>query len=178
VFAATYSHQNALLARSGVSKLALQHDLTEIALVEVPPELEHVGVTLMCGPFFSFMPFPARKLHSLSHVRYTPHRPWRDCDVDDVDASFLRAQGEPSLAVHMIKDAARYLPAVAAFRRRDTLIEIKTVLPQSAHDDSRPILCCRHDELPGLVSILGGKVDNIYDLERELGLLLGRGVAA
>jgi glycine/D-amino acid oxidase-like deaminating enzyme len=178
VFAATYSNLNALLARSGVTQLALLHDLTEIVLVEVPPELEHVGVTLMCGPFFSFMPFPARKLHSLSHVRYTPHRPWRDCDVDGVDASFLRTQGEPSFAVHMIKDAERYFPAAADFRPRDTLIEIKTVLPQSAHDDSRPILCCRHDELPGLVSILGGKVDNIYDLERELGLLLGRGVAA
>jgi len=178
VFSATYSNLNGLLARSGVSKLALQHELTEIALVAVPPELETVGVTVMCGPFFSFMPFPARKLHSLSHVRYTPHRPWRDDDVDGVDARFLRAAGEPSFFLHMVKDAARYFPAAAEFRQRDALIEIKTVLPQSEMDDSRPILCCRHDELPGVVSILGGKVDNIYDLERELGLLLGRGVAA
>ena len=56
--------------------------------------------------------------------------------------------------------------------------EIKTLLPQSSGDDSRPILWRPHPELPGLVSVLGGKVDNIYDLERELGLLLGRGVAA
>jgi glycine/D-amino acid oxidase-like deaminating enzyme len=178
VFAATYSNLNGLLAHSGVAKLALQHELTEIALVEVPPELAAVGVTVMCGPFFSFMPFPARKLHSLSHVRYTPHRPWQDADVDAVDTRRLRAHGEPSFFLHMVKDAARYVPAVADFCQRDTLIEIKTILPQSELDDSRPILCCRHDELPGLVSILGGKVDNIYDLERELGLLLGRGVAA
>ncbi len=178
VFDASYSNLNGLLARSGVAKLALQHDLAEIALVEVPAELERVGVTVMCGPFFSFMPFPARKLHSLSHVRYTPHRPWRDGDVDGADARRLRERGEPSFFLHMIKDAARYFPAVAGFRLRDTLLEIKTVLPQSEVDDSRPILCSRHPELPGLVSILGGKVDNIYDLERELGLLLGRGVAA
>lgn len=48
------------------------------------------------------------------------------------------------------------------------MIELKTVLPQSEQDDSRPILFHRHTELPGLVSVLGGKVDNIYDLEREL----------
>ena len=174
VFDATYSNLNGLLERSGVATLALEHELSEIALVEVPRELERVGVTVMCGPFFSFMPFPARKLHSLSHVRYTPHRPVRDRDVDAADASSLRGLGEPSFYPHMIKDAARYFPAAADFRHRDTLLEIKTLLPQSAHDDSRPILWCRHAELPGLVSVLGGKVDNVYDLERELGLLLGR----
>ena len=178
VFNATYSNLNRLLACSGVEKLALSHDVTEIALVEVPPELERVGVTVMCGPFFSFMPFPPRKLHSLSHVRYTPHRAWHERNSDFADASLFREQDEPSLCGHMLKDAARYFPAVASFRQRDTLIELKTVLPQSSHDDSRPILFRRHDQLPGLVSVLGAKVDNIYDLERELGMLLGRGVAA
>jgi glycine/D-amino acid oxidase-like deaminating enzyme len=178
LFDASYSNLNGLLARSGVAPLALEHALAEIALVEVPPELERVGVTVMCGPFFSFMPFPARRLHSLSHVRYTPHRPWRDADVDPTSLERLRELGEPSHCVHMIKDAARYFPLAASFRPRGSLFEIKTLLPQSGGDDSRPILWRRHPELPGLVSVLGGKVDNIYDLERELGLLLGRGVAA
>ena len=46
--------------------------------------------------------------------------------------------------------------------------EVKTVLPQSEHDDSRPILFKRCGELPGLVSVMGGKIDNVYDLPREL----------
>jgi glycine/D-amino acid oxidase-like deaminating enzyme len=178
VFNATYSNLNALLASSGVEKLALEHQLTEIALVEVPPELARVGVTVMCGPFFSFMPFPPRRLHSLSHVRYTPHRTWRERDVDRDGASSQREQGEPSSCLHMQKDAARYFPAAAGFVQRGSLFELKTVLPQSEHDDSRPMLFCRHAELPGLVSVLGAKIDNIYDLERELDLLFDRGVAA
>ena len=179
MFNATYSNLNALLARSGVEKLALEHELTEIALVEVPPELARVGVTVMCGPFFSFMPFPPRKLHSLSHVRYTPHRAWRERDVDVDDASFLREQGEPS-----------FVPAHAEGRR--ALLPGGGELPSSATrcSSSRPScrrastttavrsLFRRHAELPGLVSVLGGKIDNIYDLERELDLLFGRGVAA
>jgi len=111
-------------------------------------------------------------------VRYTPHRAWHDGDADFDNASFFREPNESSFCLHMLKDAARYFPAVASFVQRDSLFELKTVLPQSAHDDSRPILFSRHTELPGLVSVLGGKVDNIYDLERELGLLFDRGVAA
>ena len=31
-----------------------------MALVEAPPELDGLGVTVMDGPFFSMMPFPSR----------------------------------------------------------------------------------------------------------------------
>ena len=59
-----------------------------------------------------------------------------------------------------------------------SLYEVKTVLPQSEHDDSRPILFKRCDELPGLVSVIGGKLDNVYDLPRELDDLRLEGRAA
>jgi len=178
VFNATYSDLNGLLTRSGAPKLALKQEVTEIALVETPDEFRRVGVTVMCGPFFSFMPFPARGLTSLSHVRYTPHRSWQDREVDFDNQAFFRELSESSNCDLMVRDAARYFPAVAQFRQRAALIELKTVLPQSEGDDSRPILFHHHDELPGLVSVLGGKVDNIYDLERELALRLGPRIAS
>ena len=53
-----------------------------------------------------------------------------------------------------------------------SLFEVKTVLPQSEHDDSRPILFKPCAELSGLVSVMGGKIDNVYDLPRELDGLL------
>lgn len=56
----------------------LKHEITEIALMQMPGELENLGITVMDGPFFSMMPFPARNLHALSHVRYTPHMNWLD----------------------------------------------------------------------------------------------------
>jgi hypothetical protein len=78
VFNCTYSMLNQTLVASGLPMLALKHELTELALVEVPPMLRNLGITVMDGPFFSVMPFPARGLHTLSHVRYTPHYAWHD----------------------------------------------------------------------------------------------------
>src|SRR5687768_1435554 len=165
VFNCTYARLNRLRTGSGLPALRLKHELTEMALVEVPAALARRGVTVMCGPFFSLMPFPARGLHTLSHVRYTPHCEWSDGpgepgrDADDV----LRARPRTHFP-HMVRDAARYLPALAECRHVDSLWEVKTVLPRSEVDDSRPVLLHADPELPGLTSVLGAKIDNIYDI--------------
>jgi glycine/D-amino acid oxidase-like deaminating enzyme len=73
----TYSQINQVLQDSGLPLVPLKHELTEMALVRVPGEFQGLGITVMDGAFFSLMPFPPRGLHSLSHVRYTPHQYWR-----------------------------------------------------------------------------------------------------
>lgn len=173
VFHCAYAGLNDLRRRSGLELLALKQELTELVLVEVPDELRETGITVMCGPFFSCMPFPPRGLHSLSHVRYTPHAAWLDREV--AEANELRFARAPrrSNAAFMIKDAERYLPLAARFEVRDSLWELKTVLPQSEGDDSRPILFKRDAGLAGLHCVLGGKIDNVYDMEREIDALLG-----
>jgi hypothetical protein len=65
-------------------------------------------------------------------------------------------------------DTARYMPLAAGFVQKDSLWEVKAVLPASESDDSRPILFRRDGRLEGLFSVLGGKIDNVYDIEREL----------
>ncbi len=173
IFNCTYSSVNQLLAASGARCLALRHELAEVALVEPPPALRGCAVTVMCGPFFSMMPFPSQRLFSLTHVRYTPHCAWEERIGP---AAPPHASG--SRAPHMLKDAQRYLPAMAMARHVRSIFEVKTVLPQSEHDDSRPILFKPCDELPGLVSVMGGKLDNVYDLPRELDGLRLEGRAA
>jgi glycine/D-amino acid oxidase-like deaminating enzyme len=166
VFNCTYSALNELLERSGLDLIPLRHELTEMLLIEPPEELRHAAVTVMCGPFFSTMPFPALGLHSFSHVRYTPHVSWEER---------TRAVAHPtriprSNAVHMLKDAQRYLPLLSRARTVRSFFEVKTILPQCEGDDSRPILFKRSARLPHLISVMGGKIDNVYDLPRELSL--------
>ena len=97
--------------RGGV---ALKHELTELVLVEVPAELHDYGITVVDGPFFSCMPFPARGLHTLSHVRYTPHAHWYEHGPGDRAAGEVLADAAKQTAFpHMRRDAARYVPAVA-----------------------------------------------------------------
>jgi glycine/D-amino acid oxidase-like deaminating enzyme len=166
VYNCTYSRINRLLVASGLPVIPLKHELTEMALVEVPEPLRSLGITVMCGPFFSVMPFPARGLHSLSHVRYTPHCAWQDegsAEYRDPYA-LLAGVARTSNVVHMLKDAARYLPLVGASRYRESLWEVKTVLPRSEVDDSRPILLREDHGLPGLTCVMGSKLDNVYDV--------------
>jgi hypothetical protein len=68
----------------------------------------------------------------------------------------------------MIRDASRYLPSISNSKYIDSLYEVKTVLVKSEGDDGRPILFEKHADLPGCFSILGGKVDNIYDIYEKM----------
>lgn len=143
----------------------LKHEMTEMCLVEVPEVLKAQGITVMCGPFFSVMPFPSAGLHSFSHVRYTPHFEWRDDNdqrYEDAHAKYVSSQRNSAWR-YMQKDAMRYMPVLAECRYESSLWEVKTVLPRSESDDSRPILFRPHHGMKGFHCVMGGKIDNIYD---------------
>lgn len=170
VFNCTYSGLSQLAGDFPGLATGLKQEITEMALLQMPPSMEKLGVTVMDGPFFSLMPFPARGLHTLSHVRYTPHLSWLDSTSVD---PYGRLQAYPRLSRvdRMRRDAARYMPGLMQAAHMDSLFEIKTVLVKNEGDDGRPILFERYSQLPGFFSVLGGKIDNIFDvlelLERE-----------
>ena len=146
----------------------VQHEATEIALLELPERLRNLSITVMCGPFFSVMPFPPLGLSTLSHVSYTPHYEW----ADDPEAGGYSPHS-PAFPLRtrfdrMRRDAARYVPILGECGYVRSLWEIKTILPQSGVNDSRPILFKRDPAAPNIVSILGSKIDNIYDLDEAL----------
>ena len=139
-----------------------------LALLQAPDALKGLGITVMDGPFFSMMPFPARGLHTLSHVRYTPHLHWND--AQGIDPYQKLADYEQATRVdRMVRDVRRYLPSVLDAKYVESLFEVKTILLKNDGDDGRPILFEKHAELPGCYSVLGGKIDNIYDVLEKLG---------
>lgn len=167
IFNCTYSGLNQLIGDFPGTHTPLKQEITEMALIQVPPVLKELGITLMDGPFFSMMPFPARGLHTLSHVRYTPHLHWND--QRGVDPYRKLSDYERTTRVdRMVRDAARYLPAVLDAEYIDSLFEVKTVLMKNEGDDGRPILFEKYSELQGCYSVLGGKIDNIYDVLEKL----------
>jgi glycine/D-amino acid oxidase-like deaminating enzyme len=163
-FNVTYAQTNAMLESAGLPYAQLKHELAEIALVSPPPEMERIGVTVMDGPFFSCMPYPSEGLYSLTHVRYTPHDSWTDEAGFGESYSHFARQVPESRAMHMIRDAQRFMPCLAGVEYHRSLFDVKTVLIKNEVDDGRPILYQRKPEDSRVVSILGGKVDNIYDL--------------
>jgi glycine/D-amino acid oxidase-like deaminating enzyme len=134
---------------------ALKREVAEIVLIRPPGEIAEFGITVVDGPFFSTMPFPPAALHSISHVRYTPHEA-------------LTGPGTPTVprrsnAERMLRDAARYLPCLAPVEPISSLFEVKAVLCRNENDDGRPILFEVCPESPRIVSVMGTKFDNIYD---------------
>ena len=167
VFNCTYSGLNQFKGDFPGTQTGLKQEITEMALMQAPPALAGLGITVMDGPFFSMMPFPARGLHTLSHVRYTPHLHWNDEQGIDPYQK-LNDYYRGTRVDRMVRDVGRYLPSVLTAKYIDSLFEVKTVLIKNESDDGRPILFEKHSGLPGCYSVLGGKIDNIYDVLEKL----------
>lgn len=170
----TYSRLNRLLASSNATTIPAKLELTEMALIEPPAILGGAAVTVMDGPFFSMMPYPSRGLYTLSHVRYTPHCNWHDKPGEPIADVGDPGRGRTTRHLHMVRDAERYLPSMRESRYVDSLWEVKTLMPRSEQDDSRPILLRRSEEHPGCLTVLGAKIDSVYDVEEALTAFLKR----
>ena len=167
-----YSQINTVHRNSEIPLVALKHEITEMCLVKLPDELQKFSITMMDGPFFSIMPFPTRGLHTLSHVRYTPHASWLDDEntqpsKHDVHKYFAGLKFNSNYK-KMYADVVRYIPALKDMQHVDSITEVKTVLQKSEGDDSRPILFKPHFGIHNYTCIMGGKLDNIYDAFDEL----------
>jgi glycine/D-amino acid oxidase-like deaminating enzyme len=153
VFNCTYAG----LAFAGIKlQTGIKRELTEMLLIRPPPILAKVGVTVMDGPFFSTMPFPALGLHTLSHVRYTPH--WATNDDNVRDLTPQRSNG-----IAMLRDASHFLPCLASAEPVRSIFDVKAILARNEDDDGRPILIEQSQASPRIWSILGSKIDNIFD---------------
>jgi glycine/D-amino acid oxidase-like deaminating enzyme len=167
VFNCTYSGINQFSGDFPGVATKIKQEITEMALIEVPSSIKGMGITVMDGSFFSVMPFPPEGLHTLSHVRYTPHLHWNDTYGIN---PYKRLDNYHHLTQvdRMIRDASRYLPDISKSNYVKSLFEVKTILSKSESDDGRPILFERHANLPKCYSILGSKIDNIYDVLEKL----------
>ena len=169
VFNCTYSGLNCIegFFAENKDRFKIKHEIAEIVLIKPPPTLKDLGVTVMDGPFFSTMPFPDKNLHSLTHVRYTPHNHWvdkKEINPYEQISKYVNA----TKATRMIRDASRFLPVISNSMYMGSLYEVKSVLVMNEKDDGRPILFEKHKNLPGCYSVLGGKIDNIYDIFEKL----------
>ncbi|MFZ2545275.1 MAG: FAD-dependent oxidoreductase [Candidatus Saccharimonadales bacterium] len=172
VISCTYSQLNKLHRNSGIPLIPLKHEIAEMCLVKLPDNLKDFSVTMMDGPFFSIMPFPTRGLHTLSHVRYTPHESWNDNEDTPVDRhdthKYFSGLDIQSNYKKMYADVVRYIPELKDMKLVDTISEVKTVLQKSEGDDSRPILFKSDWGIKNYTCIMGGKLDNIYDVFEDL----------
>jgi hypothetical protein len=76
------------------------------------------------------------------------------CEPETEDSSaFLR----------MKLDALRYVPAIREIEYQDSIYVDKAILTSSELDDARPVLINEAGKQGGYLSILGSKIDTVYD---------------
>lgn len=135
----------------------IKKEFAEISLITPPREMRGRAVTVIDGPFFSSMPFPALDCYSLTHVRYTPHRSWTEPGEGGMNFAGTRHEA-------MLRDTARYMPCMSRAAYLGSLYELKAILMRSEDSDSRPIVFERSPDTDRVYSVLGSKIDNIYDV--------------
>jgi len=167
VYNTTYAGINKLAANSNFEKIDFKFELAEVALMIPPKQISGLGITVMDGQYFSTMPYPVNNCHSLTHVRYTPHASWREDDIN-IDTCKMINQKHRSNWVYMLNDVKRYLPIIEEAKYLQSKFTIKTVVARNEENDGRPIVIKEHSKEPLILSILGSKFDNIYDLENYI----------
>ena len=156
----------AILATYGLDILSSDYDFNENYLyevcelirVQVPKFIKNCAITVMDGPYWSLTPWPAFEAHVLTHVRHTPHARFNKY----LDAREFLGETLTTRTEVMLRDASRFMPRIAECQVLGSEYTIKTILKKRDFDDSRPIYVQKENRI---LSVLGSKIDNIYDLE-------------
>ena len=178
----TYASVNQLLYKLGLPLFPLKYELCVIILCKTSPELKDTAITVMDGPFFSVIPFGNTGYHSLTTVSFTPHLssynelPVFDCQARSNGYCSKEQLGNcnPCIArpqtawKQMHQLAKQFLHPKLKMEYKESLFAIKPILKTSEEDDSRPTLIQFASHKPTFLSVLSGKINTIYELERVL----------
>lgn len=138
----------------------LKFEVCEVALFRDNRDaLKRKGLTIMDGQFVSFMPWSQDGLWSLTSVCYTPH------ETRQKLSAYLDVRLTESKKDLMIQQLKRYVkPSIVdQLEFVDSKYVVKTVSMSAENDDNR-LISLSVKENCSFVSVLGGKLDAIYDL--------------
>jgi hypothetical protein len=144
VMLCVYEETNQILRNSSLPEIDLIVKHSMMPLIRVPEEFQKLSMTIMDGPFFSIMPFPMQKCHSIHHVKLTPN--------------------PESKFENFYEDVVRFVPGLSKMKQIGSIVQKKTVFPQNSEDDGRPIMYKKDYGFENFDVIVGGKIDNIYDI--------------
>lgn len=156
IYICAYSGTNDILKSSNLVPLDLNYVYAELCKLQVPLQYKNLAITLMDGPFFSLYPYPVENCHTLSHVVHTIRRA-----ANDIPESFKPTK---SNIFTMLQDVSKYLPGIKDTIYKGSLYETKVLLPKNIIDSGRPILYKKQMDNEYVYNVIGGKLDNVYDL--------------
>lgn len=155
-YACLYAETNSFLRKINAKPIEnLEFQLTETILLDLPDyiinQFEKFAITVMDGPFFSLMPFPARNCYSLTHVSHGIHHKYADNECP------LFKESKADKIIHA---AASFLPFLLDARMK-SCFSIRKLIDKNVKDE-RPAIIQNYFE--GLMTVvIGSKLVNIFD---------------
>lgn len=181
VINATYAGTNAINSIFGVPDLDLMYEIAEVVRIE-SPALRTTGLTVIDGPFASFIPYGNSGHISLTSVIYTHHKasysrlPEFDCQqvntrclpgfVSNCNPCAARPVSNQEKMVRQIK---QYLNPDITMQYMDSMFTLKAKLQSSFMDDARPTEIIKLVDHPSFYCLFSGKINSIYEIEKLLG---------
>ncbi len=176
----TYASTNQISQLFNLDKFKIKYEICEIIICDVNKQIKNIGFTIMDGPFCSLMPFGLTGKHSLTSVTFTPHKtsfddlPKFDCQKENKLCTSIHLENCNSCPVrpktawnYMSQIAKKYLKNID-IKYIDSYFAIKPILKASEVDDSRPTVIKKLSNDPSFTTVLSGKINTIYDLNKEI----------
>lgn len=165
IYLCAYFGNNNILKASGLEPLKVFYERALMLRVK-NPLFKDTALTIMDGEFFSIFPFPSEKgIHTLSSVKHTVLDRWT---WEQSTPKSFSTNYPPNTPYKFYKDAAIHCPKIDEFLFESEFVEIKSLLLKNEKDDGRPILFKQQPDNPLVTCIIGGKLDNVYDLLEKL----------
>jgi len=179
---ATYASVNQILNKLNFELFKIKYEVCEIILCDVNEKMKGIGLTVMDGPFFSIMPFGKTNMHSLTAVSFTPHKTSKEplpkfqcqqrsngfCSPEQLGNCNECPARPESAWPYMNNLAKKYIHDDLKYNYNHSLFSIKPILLASEIDDSRPTVIRTYSKEPTFVSVLSGKINTVYDLDKIL----------
>ncbi|WP_244971309.1 FAD-dependent oxidoreductase [Vallitalea guaymasensis] len=178
----TYASVNQILRQFQAPLFKIRYEISEIIICKIKENYSELGLTLMDGPFFSIMPFGNGNYHSLTSVTFTHHKtcneilPHFPCQERNKKCTLYNLENcnlcdeRPKTFFHSMKQLAnKYLAMDMNITYIKSLFAIKPLLDVSEMDDSRPTVIKVWGKEPRLITVLSGKINTVYDLEKVIG---------
>ena len=159
----SYGGLTSVESKAGFKQSPVRYEICEIVLFKDHGNLlDRTGLTLMDGQFVSFMPWGQDGTWSLTSVCHTPHESRSNV------SSYLDVRETHCKSDLMIRQLKKYIdPSIVD--RLDFVgskFVVKTISTDADNDDNRLVKI--YQKSHNFVSILGGKLDAIYELDEML----------
>lgn len=164
----SYYNINQFNKNLNISSEATKYEYTINFIIDLP--LEHIGLTIMDGPFVTLLPFgkPGRFiLYHVKHsvlktvVNHTPPKEWESLNTSPTSLLDIK-----QLFIKTIEDSSYFIPILKKARFVKILESPRMILANKEASDARPSII--NTPLKNYLTVFSGKIDHCFSVADKI----------